>query len=104
MRRAAARVAEGYSEVGAGGTHQARLERDAADALTRRRLAALDIGEAPLCFGRLDLRSGIGDDEGPAESLPAPGANGSVGAPAAPGERRFYVGVTSSPGPGTAAS
>jgi len=61
MRRAAARVAEGYSEVGQGGTHQARLERDAADALTRRRLAALDIGEAPLCFGRLDLRAETAD-------------------------------------------
>ncbi len=55
MRAAARRVAEGYSEVGAGGTHQARLERDAATGLTRRRLAMLDIGSAPLCFGRLDL-------------------------------------------------
>ena len=55
MREAARRVVEGYSEVGAGGTHQARLERDAAADLTRRRLAALDIGSTPLCFGRLDL-------------------------------------------------
>ena len=54
MRRAAERVAEGYS-VQEGGTHQARLEREAAEANTRRRLAALDIGDAPLCFGRLDL-------------------------------------------------
>ncbi len=57
MRAAARRVAEGYSEVGAGGTHQARLERDAATGLTRRRLAMLDIGSAPLCFGRLDLEA-----------------------------------------------
>jgi DNA helicase IV len=55
MRRAALRVAEGYSEVQRGGTHQARLERDAAAAHTRRRLAALDIGDNPLSFGRLDL-------------------------------------------------
>jgi DNA helicase IV len=55
MRRAAERVAEGYTEVTRGGTHQARLEREAAEAYTRRRLANLDIGEAPLCFGRLDL-------------------------------------------------
>jgi DNA helicase IV len=55
MRRAAERVAEGYTEVQRGGTHQARLEREAAEAYTRRRLAALDIGDAPLCFGRLDL-------------------------------------------------
>ncbi len=61
MRRAAERVAAGYSEVRQGGTHQARLERDAADALTRRRLAALDIGDAPLCFGRLDMRGDDGD-------------------------------------------
>ncbi len=56
MRDAARRVAEGYADVRQGGTHQARLERDAADAVTRRRLAALDIGDLPLCFGRLDLR------------------------------------------------
>jgi DNA helicase IV len=55
MRAAASRVAEGYSEVQRGGTHQARLERDAAAAHTRRRLAALNIGDAPLCFGRIDL-------------------------------------------------
>jgi DNA helicase IV len=57
MREAARRVARGYSEVGQGGTHQARLERDVAEDLTRRRLAALDIGDLPLCFGRLDLQS-----------------------------------------------
>jgi len=51
-------VASGYSEVGAGGTHQARLEREAAEELTRRRLSALDLGSAPLCFGRLDLEPG----------------------------------------------
>jgi DNA helicase IV len=55
MRKAASRVAEGYSEVQRGGTHQARLERDAAAANTRRRLAALNIGNAPLSFGRIDL-------------------------------------------------
>jgi DNA helicase IV len=54
MRRAAARVAEGY-QVQEGGTLQARLEREAAEANTRRRLASLDIGDTPLCFGRLDL-------------------------------------------------
>jgi len=72
MRRAAERVAEGYTEVTRGGTHQARLEREAAEAYTRRRLASLDIGDTPLCFGRLDLlpsgsASGSVD---PAEALP----------------------------------
>jgi DNA helicase IV len=62
MRKAASRVAEGYSEVRRGGTHQARLERDAATAHTRRRLAALNIGNAPLCFGRIDLEARPGED------------------------------------------
>ncbi len=65
MREAARRVARGYSEVGRGGTHQARLERDVAEDLTRRRLAALDIGDLPLCFGRLDLRNGDSNGEAP---------------------------------------
>jgi DNA helicase IV len=69
MRAAAARVAAGFSEVGAGGTHQARLERDVADSVTRRRLAALDIGEAPLVFGRLDRTAEF-----------------------APADQRFYIG------------
>ena len=45
----------GYSDVRAGGTHQARLERDIAWNVTQRRLADLDIGDAPLMFGRLDM-------------------------------------------------
>ncbi len=57
MRRAARRVREAYADVRAGGTHQARLERDIAYDITQRRLADLDIGEAPLCFGRLDLET-----------------------------------------------
>jgi len=69
MRAAAARVAAGFSEVGAGGTHQARLERDVADSVTRRRLAALDIGQAPLVFGRIDRVDDF-----------------------APADRRFYIG------------
>jgi DNA helicase IV len=72
MRKAASRVAEGYSEVQRGGTHQARLERDAAAANTRRRLAALNIGNAPLCFGRIDLE---------------PRSDGEN-----PGDDRFYIG------------
>lgn len=58
MRAAARRVEAGYRDVGRGGTHQARLERDAAVDLTRRRLAALEIGDRPLVFGRLDLETG----------------------------------------------
>jgi DNA helicase IV len=58
MRAAASSVAEAYDDVRRGGTHQARLERDIAVETTHRRLAALDIGDTPLCFGRLDLTDG----------------------------------------------
>jgi len=55
MRDAAERVRAAYADVRAGGTHQARLERDIAWDVTQRRLADLDIGESPLIFGRLDM-------------------------------------------------
>ncbi|MGZ6996506.1 MAG: HelD family protein, partial [Acidimicrobiia bacterium] len=54
MRESAERVAAVYGDVRQGGTHQARLERDIAVETTHRRLAALDIGDTPLCFGRID--------------------------------------------------
>jgi DNA helicase IV len=55
MRAAAERVRAAYADVRAGGTHQARLERDIAWDVTQRRLTDLDIGESPLLFGRLDM-------------------------------------------------
>jgi DNA helicase IV len=58
MRDAAERVRAAYADVRAGGTHQARLERDIAWDVTQRRLADLDIGDAPLVFGRLDMTDG----------------------------------------------
>lgn len=64
MRRAASSVAEAYAEVRVGGTHQARLERDIAVETTKRRLATLDVGDAPLCFGRLDFRADSQSDSG----------------------------------------
>ena len=62
MRDAAERVRPAYSDVRAGGTHQARLERDIAWDVTQRRLADLDIGDAPLVFGRLDMAPIPGGD------------------------------------------
>ncbi|MCU1467721.1 MAG: helicase, superfamily [Actinomycetia bacterium] len=59
MRAAAERVRTAYADVRAGGTHQARLERDIAWDVTQRRLSDLDIGESPLVFGRLDLERGV---------------------------------------------
>ena len=41
-----------------GGTHQWRQERDALAVNLENRLAALDIGDLPLCFGRLDMTEG----------------------------------------------
>jgi len=58
MRAAAERVRAAYADVRAGGTHQARLERDIAWDVTQRRLADLEIGESPLVFGRLDMEDG----------------------------------------------
>ena len=55
MKAAAERVRAAYSDVRAGGTHQARLERDIAWNVTQRRLSDLEIGDAPLMFGRLDM-------------------------------------------------
>ncbi len=56
----------------AGGTHQARLERDVSAAENERRLAQLNLTENGLCFGRVDDeqrstlyigRSGLRDDD-----------------------------------------
>src|SRR5262245_64525464 len=64
MRAAAERVRAAYADVRAGGTHQARLERDIAWDVTQRRLSDLEIGDAPLIFGRLDMER-TGPEEGP---------------------------------------
>ena len=44
----------GLTEVGRGGTHQARYERDVFDETVVNRLAQLDLGDAALVFGRID--------------------------------------------------
>jgi DNA helicase IV len=54
-RVAARSVVDTYRDVERGGTHQSRLERDAAIAVTGRRLTQLRVGDAQLAFGRLDL-------------------------------------------------
>jgi DNA helicase IV len=52
-RRAASRMTS-MVEVGRGGTEQARFERDVIWDTMIQRLAQLDLGEASLCFGRID--------------------------------------------------
>ena len=50
-------------EVGAGGTHQARYEREIIWDSISTRLSALDIGDASLVFGRLDWAEEMGGDQ-----------------------------------------
>ncbi|MEA2972645.1 MAG: hypothetical protein QOG82_1103 [Actinomycetota bacterium] len=58
MRDSARAVSADVLETTPGGTHQARLERDVRVQLTERRLAALQVGEAGLVFGRTDAADG----------------------------------------------
>ena len=68
--RASARRLQYSIETGAGGTHQARFERDVVEDQAMGRLARLQLGAESLVFGRVDHR---------------------VGADAEPGEK-FYIG------------
>ncbi len=49
-------------EVGAGGTAQARYERDVIYSTVDDRLAGLDLGDASLVFGRIDVDSDVDSD------------------------------------------
>ena len=59
--RASARQLQYIVESGAGGTHQARFERDVVEDQAMLRLARLQLGAESLVFGRVDHRS---DNEG----------------------------------------
>jgi DNA helicase IV len=54
LRREIARNLESVLDQGKGGTHQFREERDVIVRTGLARLEQLDIGEQPLCFGRID--------------------------------------------------
>ena len=58
MRRAARAVSEDVLDLGQGGTHSARFERDVRVEATERRLAALREADAGLVFGRIDRQDG----------------------------------------------
>ena len=58
MRSAARAVSEDVLDLGQGGTHSARFERDVRVEATERRLAALREADAGLVFGRIDRRDG----------------------------------------------
>ena len=73
MREAARAVSSEVLALGAGGTFANRVERDVRVKLSERRLAQLRVGDASVCFGRLDMedderfyigRIGISDEDG----------------------------------------
>ncbi|WP_449066664.1 HelD family protein, partial [Planomonospora algeriensis] len=82
----------------AGGTHQARLERDVSAAEHARRLAQLSATEHGLCFGRTD------DTEGRTLYIGRTGLRGADGEIIltdwrAPAARPFYTATPADPGP-----
>jgi DNA helicase IV len=79
-------------EVGRGGTEQARFERDVIWDTMLQRLAQLDLGEAALCFGRIDFAPPAvhhGDGAGGNGSHPR---NGSSRDGAAAHDGTYYIG------------
>src|SRR4051812_45377156 len=60
-RRSAARLSR-MVEVGRGGTEQARWEREVFQENIVQRLTQLDLGDASLCFGRIDRTPEDGGD------------------------------------------
>ncbi|HEV2368534.1 MAG TPA: hypothetical protein VGR90_01585, partial [Acidimicrobiales bacterium] len=64
MRESARRMIASVIGQGRGITHQAREERDVIVRSSLQRLEQLDIGREALCFGRIDLERGAGEDSG----------------------------------------
>jgi DNA helicase IV len=83
--RAAASRMTNLVEVGRGGTEQARFERDVIWDTMLQRLAQLDLGEASLCFGRIDFAPSGGNGSTPH------GMNGSANGGMTP-EGVYYIG------------
>lgn len=79
--RASARQLQHLTVTGAGGTHQARFERDVVEDRAMGRLSRLQIGTESLVFGRID-RVSRGDGQAEINGEPVPGNEGE----------RFYIG------------
>lgn len=71
------------AEVGAGGTHQARYERDVIADSVAARLDHLDVGDASLVFGRIDTAIST--------AVPEPSSNGDDPSTTGEGDA-FYIG------------
>ncbi|GGK77292.1 DNA helicase [Planomonospora parontospora subsp. parontospora] len=96
--RTRAALAAAHAGGTAGGTHQARLERDVSAAEHARRLAQLSAVEHGLCFGRTD------DAEGRTLYIGRTGLRGADGEIVltdwrAPAARPFYTATPADPGP-----
>lgn len=70
-REAASRMTS-MVEVGRGGTNQARYERDVIWDTMLNRLAQLNLGDAALCFGRIDLAASGGTGHAAGNGAAAP--------------------------------
>src|ERR1700729_2016174 len=89
--RSEAELAGVRARGGAGGTHQARLERDVSAAEHEKRIAQLNLTERGLCFGRVDDeqrltlyigRIGLRDDDYDLKLIDWRGAGGGALLPA----------------------
>lgn len=60
--RTSANRLKGMVEVGAGGTEQARFEREVIYDTVAHRLSQLHLGDAALCFGRIDRDPAVGGE------------------------------------------
>jgi DNA helicase IV len=89
--RTSANRLRGMVEVGQGGTEQARFEREVIFDTVTNRLSLLHLGDASLCFGRIDREPG-GDVDHPNGDQADAHPNGEhVGGDQAGGET-FYIG------------
>src|SRR3954447_8397978 len=61
MRRSAAERRDAVLQLGAGGTHQARNERDIVVRSSLQRLEQLELGREALVFGRIDRAATDGE-------------------------------------------
>ncbi|HZD64525.1 MAG TPA: AAA family ATPase [Acidimicrobiales bacterium] len=68
MRSAARQLMVSVLDQGRGGTPQSREERDIIVRTALHRLEQLEIGDRPLCFGRIDLAPGEDGDQGAGSS------------------------------------
>jgi len=71
-------------EVGRGGTEQARFEREVIFDTIAQRLSQLQLGDATLCFGRIDTEPPDGVPLVPVAAAPAPAPDAGVPIPPVP--------------------